>query len=95
MLEPAVLARMNDIFAECVLTDSREMTREDMTFFENHVSTFSEYILNKAIKTISEHLHDPEMVEMILHSIHRVSVLQGAFSFVEYSKFRSITEGEE
>lgn len=95
MLKPDVLARMNTLFAECVLTDEREMTKEDMAFFTNHVASFSEFMLNKAIKTISEHLHDQDMIEMILHSIHRVSVLQGAFSFAEYTQFRSITEGAD
>ena len=95
MLKPDVLARMNTIFAECVLTNSVEMSKDDIAFFTNHVDSFSEFMLNKAIKTISEHLHDEDMIEMILHSIHRVSVLQGAFSFAEYTQFRSITEGAD
>lgn len=95
MLDPEVLARMNEIFADCVLSNERDMTRADLDFFENHVETFSEIILTKAIKTIGQYLDDPDMVAMIIHSVHRVSVLQGAFSFVDYAKFRSITEGEE
>lgn len=94
MLDKPIMDRLNQIFAESILTDEREMTAENLAFLENHIASYTEFLKEKAIRTIAQFADDHDMVAIVFESVYRAAFLEGILGYQSYAKFRTIMEKE-